>query len=51
MTTTSPGPEVRKDRSQLRQKAMIADHFARLLKDPPAQRPVPLPVMQVPERL
>jgi benzoyl-CoA reductase subunit B len=30
MSTASPVPEVRKDRSQVRQKAMIADHFARL---------------------
>ena len=30
MTTTAPNPEVKKDRSQLRQKAMIADHYARL---------------------
>lgn len=28
-----------------------ADNFARLLKDPPAQRPVPLPVMQAPAKL
>jgi putative photosynthetic complex assembly protein len=28
-----------------------ADHFARLLKDPPAQRPAPLPLMQAPAKL
>lgn len=28
-----------------------ADNFARLLKDPPAQRPVPLPVIQAPAKL
>jgi putative photosynthetic complex assembly protein len=28
-----------------------ADHFARLLKDPPAQRPAPLPLMHAPAKL
>jgi len=28
-----------------------ADNFARLLKDPPAQRPVPLPALHVPAKL